>query len=260
MAIQKTEAFVLRSQPFRTSSLVVTTFSRSLGKVKGIAKGVRREGIPHPSTFEPFTLLELIFYEKIRSDLHLISEANVLESFESLRSDLETLATAYYLVELVDQLTPPHDRHEPIFELLHFAFEWLPSLSPPFLTRFFEIRLLREVGLLPHLGGCLGCGVKDPDKAYFSVKQGAIFCPVCRRQAPESRLLSLDVLRAMRGLLAIKGEASFSGLEEVLAPSVEREMGGIVERFLTERLGRRLLTRRFLSQVRSLKLSQRARL
>lgn len=258
MAIQRTEAFVLRSYPFRTSSLVITTFSRSFGKVKGIAKGVRREGVPHPSTFEPFTLLEIVFYEKIRSDLHLISEANILESYEALRSDLEVLATAYYLTELVDQFTQPHDPHESIFELLRFAFEWLPSLPPSFLSRFFEIRLLREVGLLPHLEGCLGCRTKNPERVYFSIKQGAIFCPACRRRAPESKLISLSVLESMRGLLEIRGEALQNG--ELLTPSVEREMEGLMERFVMERLGRRLATRRFLAQVRSLKLKQINRL
>lgn len=259
MAIQKTEAFVLTSHPFRTSSLILTTFSRSFGKVKGIVKGVRREGTPRPSTFEPFTLLEIVFYEKIRSELHLISEANILESFEALRSDLEALATAYYLVELVDQLTQPHDPHEPIFELLHFAFQWLPSVPALRLARFFEMRLLREIGLLPHLEGCLGCGEKNPEKVYFSVRQGAIFCPVCRRKAPESKLLSPAVLKAVRGLLEVKGEGP-SPLGEVLTPSVEGELEGLIERFLNERLGRRLSSRRFLSQVMLLKSNKGNRL
>ena len=250
MAIQKTEAFILRSHPFRTSSLIVTTFSRSFGKIKGVAKGVRSEGAPHPSTFEPFTLLEIVFYEKIRSDLHLISEANILESFETLRSDLETLATAYYLVDLVDQLTQPHDPHESIFELLHFAFQWLPSVSPFLLARFFETRLLAEVGLLPHLEGCLGCGEKNPEKAYFSVRQGGFFCPNCRKKAPESKPLSSALLEGVRGLLEIKGQLP----EAALAHSVERELEGFLERFIAERLGKQLATSRFLRQVRLLNL------
>lgn len=257
MAIQKTEAFVLRSRPFRTSSLIVTTFSRSFGKVKGIAKGVHSEGAARPSTFEPFTLLEIVFYEKIRSELHLISEANILESFGGLVSNLQTLATAYYLVDLVDQVTEAHDPHEPIFELLHFAFQWLPSVSPFRLARFFEMRLLRAVGLLPHWEGCLGCGETNPEKVYFSVRQGAIFCPLCRKKAPESKLLSPGVVEAMRSFLALKGENQ--ALLSFLAPggkglsvSLEREIEGVVERFLTEKLGRRLSTRRFLNRVRPL--------
>jgi DNA repair protein RecO (recombination protein O) len=256
VAIQKTEAFVLKTLPFRTSSLVVTTFSRSFGKVKGIAKGVRREGVIRPSTFEPFTLLEILFYEKIHSELHLISEATILETFEDLRADLEVLATAYYLVDLVDQLSEPHDPHEPIFELLQFAFRSLPSFPPSFLARFFEIQLLREIGLLPHLSGCLACGERNPEKVYFSVRQGAIFCPRCYRKAQGAKRLGLDVLEAMRHFAQIKGEGSAElpvpPGAPIGKPSVLEQMGEIVEWFLMDRIGKRLATRRFLKQVQSL--------
>ncbi|MBI4115707.1 MAG: DNA repair protein RecO [Candidatus Omnitrophica bacterium] len=250
MAIQKTEAFVLRSQPFRSSSLIVTTFSRSFGKIKGIAKGVRREGTPHPSTFEPFTLLEIVFYEKIRSELHLLSEASVLKTFESLRGDLEILATAYYLVEMVDQLTEPHDPHEPVFELLHFAFQFLPSLPPSLIARFFEVRILNEVGLLPHFSSCVGCGQTHLERIYFSVKQGAVFCPKCRQKSTEARLLTGDVVEA---ILFFMEHGFTESAQYPLGVNTNREMEDLVGRFLTDRLGRWLVTKKFLNQVRSIK-------
>ena len=259
MAIQKTEAFVLRTQPFRTSSLIVTTFSRSFGKLKGIIKGVRKEGVPHPSAFEPFTLIEVVFYEKLRSELHLISEATILESFEALRSNLEALATAYYFSELVDQLTESEDPHERIFELLEFAFRWLPSLDLRFLTHLFEIQLLSEIGLLPNLEGCLGCGEKNIEPVYFSVRQGGLFCPSCRKKSPESILLRRPTVEMMKLFMGEKiHEITAKDLEKEVGinskeKSVMDEVGKLVDRFITERLGKRLVTRRFLHQVRSLK-------
>jgi DNA repair protein RecO (recombination protein O) len=250
MAIRKTEAFVLRSQPFRSSSLIVTSFTRSFGKVKGVVKGVRREGMVRPSTFEPFTLLEIVYYEKLHSDIHLISEASLLETYEGLRREIETLATAYYLTELVDQLTESQDPHEPIFELLHFAFQYLPSFPPSFLARFFEIRLLHEAGLLPHLESCLLCGEKNPEQVYFSSRQGAIFCPRCRKKSPEARPLSTEVLQGMRLFI---GRGITEVREYSLGEAAEREMRTVVERFLADRLPRPLTTRRFLNQVHALK-------
>ncbi len=249
MAIKKTEAFVLRTHPFRSSSLIVTTFSRTFGKVKGVAKGVRGEGMARTGTFESFTLLEIVFYEKLRSELHLISEATVLESFEKLRSHLETLATAYYLTELVDQLTEPHDPHESIYELLHFAYQWLPALSPSRMARFFEIRLLLEVGLLPHLTGCLGCGKKQTADTFFSVQQGGIFCSDCRKKAPDSRRVSKEALERMGHLQTAKAAdliQAGGGEKE------DQEIGKLIERFLSERIAHKFSTRRFLNQVRGL--------
>lgn len=247
MAIQKAEAFVLRTLPFRTSSLLVTTFTRPFGKIKGIAKGVMKEGAARPSTFEPFTLLEIVFYEKLRSELHLISEASILESYLPLRSNLEGLATAYYLAELVDQLTQPHDPHEAIFELLQFSFQWLASLSPALVARFFEIRILSEIGLLPYLSGCLGCGRENPEKVYFSVRQGAVFCFDCRKKYPDSRPLNLSALERMKNFL---GKDAAEMIQGSGSGKDDQEIGELIARFLSDRLGKRLSTQRFLNQVR----------
>ena len=249
MAIQKTEAFVLKTSPFRSSSLIVTTFSRLFGKVKGVAKGVRQGGSFQASAFEPFTLIEMVFYEKTRSELHLISEVSILDSFEKLRTDLEILATAYSLVEWVDSVTEPHDPHESIFELLHLAFNLLPSLSPSFVARFFEVRLLHEIGFLPHLESCIACGEKDPEKVYFSIKQGGIFCLRCRRRSPEARALKRETLEAMRFFIENASEIHRFSLTE----EVEKEMRDVMEKFLVERVGKELKARRFLAQVRSVR-------
>lgn len=244
MAIQKAEAFVLRTHSFRSSSLVVTLYSKEFGKLKGVAKGVRKEALANPSSYEPFTLVEIVFYEKIRSDLHLISEVSILESFEGLRSNLEALAVAYYLAELVDQLTEPHDPHERIFGLLDFSFRHLPTLDPHFVTRFFEIQLLSEIGLLPNLEGCLGCGGPIAGKFYFSARQGGLFCQNCRRNAPDAGMIDQETIRILKLLM---GKPTFQ--ESLPLESV----GRFIDKFMAERLTKRPVTRRFLHQVRALK-------
>jgi DNA repair protein RecO (recombination protein O) len=255
MAIQKAEAFVLRTQPFRTSSLIVTAFSRPFGKIKGIAKGVRKEGVARPGSFEPFTLLEMVFYEKIRSELHLISETTILETHEKLRSELEPLATAYYLTELVDQLTQPHDPHEAIFELLQFSFRSLPTVNPGLLARFFEVSILCEVGLFPDLQSCTGCGEKHQESVSFNIRQGGIFCVRCRGRSAGGKVVSSAALEAMRLFAARRAEEAGSYLLEA---ETEGEIGELIEQFLSDRLGKRLASRRFLAQVRSLKSHARS--
>ena len=250
MAIQKTEAFILRVQPFRSSSLIVTTFTRNFGKIKGVAKGVRGQTASRDTLYEPFTLLEIVFYEKLRSELHLISDAMVLETFQSLRSDLEILAHAYYFSELVDQVTEPHDPHENIFELLQFAFHGLSLLPSSTLARFFEIRLLSEVGLLPQLESCLGCGKIEFRKIYFSARQGTIFCEACQKKGMDSRPISEKAVQRMRQFLEFN-ENPAQMLQQG-SDANETEIRDVMERFLLERLDRRLASRRFLKQVTAL--------
>ena len=249
MAIQKTEAFVLRAHPFRTSSLLVTFFSRDFGKLKGLAKGVRKEGIVHPSTFEPFTLLEIVFYEKVHSEIHLISEATVLASYEGLRRNLPALATAYYLAELTDELTELQDPHESLFELLQTIFQSLPSLPPSLLARYFEVRLLSEIGLLPPMDHCLICGRIHPEKLYFSPRQGTVLCERCRQRSRDSRPLRTPVIEALR--LFMRGEFR-EGMQHPMGEGTLDEIGQLVERFLADRLAKPLKARRFLNRVLSL--------
>ncbi|MBN1688274.1 MAG: DNA repair protein RecO, partial [Candidatus Omnitrophica bacterium] len=187
MAIQKTEAIILKTQPFRSSSLIITFFSKSFGKLRGLAKGVRQERETRGALFELFTHVDIVFYEKQRSDLHLVSEASILESYPSLRTRLESIAYASYFSELVDELSEVHDPHEGVFDLLDFSFRYLASLPGRRLARLFEIKLVNEIGWLPHLTNCLLCGKSPLEEGYFSSRQGGLLCPHCYGKAPDSK-------------------------------------------------------------------------
>lgn len=246
MAIQKTEAFVIRTQPFRSSSLIVTFFSRSFGKLKGLVKGVRREGEMRGAVYELFTHLDIVFYEKKRSDLHLVSEAAIIESNDFLRRRLDTIAYASYFAELADLLTEVHDPHEDIFFLLDLAYRYLPSLSPEKVARVFEIKLLNEIGWLPHLDACLECQKTAFDHGRFSVSQGAILCPGCAPGYGDAREVSPEGLAFLR----YSALHSFDQVirYRILAP-VEKELGDLMEKFLLYRTNKPFKTREFMKAL-----------
>jgi DNA repair protein RecO (recombination protein O) len=186
MAIQKNPAIVIKTLPFRTSSLIVTSFTRDFGKVRGLAKGVRLERETRGALYELFSHLEIVYYEKTRSDLHLISEAFLLDSYDALRIRFDSIAYASYFAELVDELTEIQDPHPKIFDLLDFSFQYLASLPGQRLARLFEIKLLNEIGWLPYLEGCLTCRKPVPEKGYFSARQGALLCENCAASHPDA--------------------------------------------------------------------------
>ncbi|MSR77951.1 MAG: DNA repair protein RecO [Candidatus Omnitrophica bacterium] len=247
MAIQKTDAIVLKTLPFRSSSLLVTFFSKTHGKVKGIAKGVRQEREMRGSLFELFTQLEIVYYEKTRSDLHLISEGFILESYEPIRSQLETIAYASYFAELVDELTEFHDPHPVIFHLLDFSYRYLPSLSPERLARLFEIQLLREIGWVPYLEDCIRCHAKPSDQPFFSPNQGALLCKNCARDTPDAKPISEETLSVLRYYLQHDLETSIK-----LSVSFQSEQGLalLMNRFFQFRIHRPLKSLSFLEKIK----------
>lgn len=247
MSIHKTEAIVIRIRPFRSSSLIVTFFTPGFGKVRGVVKGVHREGEIRQAGFELFTHAEYIFYEKKRSDLHLISDAAILNSYHGLRNSLEAIAYASYFCELVDELTEIHDPHPKIFDLLKQSLRFLPVISPTRFAVLFEIKLAREMGWLPYLDNCLGCGSKPLEKGLFSVRHGALLCEKCREKDPGAQGLNPSELSLLRAY-------SKEDLEDCLRLSphiaVEKHIRTLMTAFLNYRIGKALKTRHFLDSLR----------
>ena len=246
MAIQKTEAIVIKTQPFRSSSLIITFFSKTFGKLKGIAKGVRQEREMRGAVYELFTHLEIIFYEKLRSDLHLVSEAFLIETYEPVRTDLESIAHASYFAELVDELCEVHDPHERLFELLDFCYRYLSSVPGKRISRLFEIKLLNEIGWLPFLKSCLKCGADGIESGFFSARQGALLCTNCAHEYPDASPLSAGALKGMRYYIRHDFEEA---LRFPLSKPVEAELEGHMERFLLDRLSKPMKSRIFLQKI-----------
>lgn len=247
MAIQKTEAIVLRTIPFRSTSLIVTFYTREFGKIKGIVKGVRQEGEMRGSLYELFSRIEIIYYEKLKSDLHLVSEGALLESYESLRMNLERIAYASYFVELVDELTELYDAHRPIFELLDFSFRYLSSIPFEKMSSLFEIRLLSEIGLLPYLEACLKCEKAVPERGFFSIRQGGLLCRDCAKVVVDSKSIESDTLACMRYFVKHDLETSIKGSPSASTLSQFRTL---IRHFIADRHPRPFKSLKFLERVK----------
>lgn len=198
------------------------------------------------STFELFTQLEIIYYEKLRSDLHLISEAFLLESYEPVRCRIESIMYASYFVELVDLLTEVHDPHDKIFQLLDFSFRYLPSLPPERLARIFEVNLLFEVGWLPYLEGCIQCERKNLEAAFFSPEQGGLLCKGCAPSASDAKPISYETLSVLRYYSSHEIEDS---MKLPLSHQTEQGLALLMQRFFIFRLQRPLRSRQFIEKV-----------
>lgn len=151
MAIQKTEAIILRRQEVRETSMMLTAFSRHLGKFQGLAKGVRGGRVAVGWYLEPLTLQAVVLYERRRSPWMLVSACDLIHGFEPIRRDLTRTAYAAYCLDLVDGMTGVGDSHPEIFHCLLAVLQGmeLPEADVPALARFLEVHLLRASGLLP---------------------------------------------------------------------------------------------------------------
>ncbi|MBU1888403.1 MAG: DNA repair protein RecO [Candidatus Omnitrophica bacterium] len=150
MAIQKTDAVLLKKRDLRETSLILTFFTRDFGKVHGVLKGAR--GTRARTSANPlfFSLDHIVFYEKKNSDLFIISQCDALKTFLNVLRDWDRASVAYYILELVDVFTEPGESIEPIFEgLLNSLMLLDGNKDPGVIARLFEVKFLMVMGLWP---------------------------------------------------------------------------------------------------------------
>lgn len=144
-----TEAVILARKNYGEADRLLTIFSKHYGKLRVIAKGIRRPTSRKKSALELFSHTRL-FLAKGRN-LDIITDAEIKNNFSSWRKDLTKVGVAYHLTELVTRLSPEHQEHREVFDLLLGSFAALGDLDYWSLYSFiqsFKIRLLEELGFL----------------------------------------------------------------------------------------------------------------
>ena len=143
MRSYKTEGIILKRTNFGEADRVLTVFTRKHGKIKVIAKGVRRITSRRSPNIELFNLVTLFIHKGRTFDI--LTEAQVIDTFSHIREKLEVIGLAYYCCELIDGLCAEHQPHPNVYHLL---VETLNKLDKGLIERF-ETTLLSELGFLP---------------------------------------------------------------------------------------------------------------
>ncbi|MDE0492459.1 MAG: DNA repair protein RecO [Acidimicrobiaceae bacterium] len=194
MGLYRDEAVVLRTWKLGEADRIVSLHTLGNGKVRGVAKGVRRTRSKFGARLEPACHVAVQLYRG-RGDLDTVTQAEILDRFGSLRSDPERFARASAMLEAVDQLAPEAggdpDRHV----MLVRALATLDRSDSPLVLAGFFLKLLALEGVQPELNGCVGCGAAGPLVA-IDVHSGGVLCRDCRQGRPISPE-ALDMLRAM---------------------------------------------------------------
>jgi DNA repair protein RecO (recombination protein O) len=226
MNICKSKAIVLKSKDFRDSSRILTLFTQKFGKIKMLAKGVKSAKSRLAGNLQQFSVIEVVFYKREQSDLHFLSQADLLDPRPGLYQDLDRLSHASAAVELVNKMTAQEEPHPGLFSLLTEATEQIQSLpieKLPLAVWSFALRLAANLGYRPNLAGCSICRRRSLNGSFvfFSVEQGGLLCRKCTQPGSLYLRLSLESWTLMKRMLGTthssleKLEASPKQLQEV---------------------------------------------
>src|SRR5439155_7333286 len=131
MPAEKAQALVLRTTDWSESSRIATLWTREFGKVRALAKGGRRLKSNFESALDLLTVCSIVFLRKSSGSLDLLTEAQVLQRYPRLRTDLPALYAGYYVAELLGDWTEDYDPHPLLFDEARATLESLGSADVP---------------------------------------------------------------------------------------------------------------------------------
>ena len=182
-----TDAINIKTYPLGEYDNIVVMFSRQYGLIKGVAKGVKRPKSKLGARMQMLVANKIML--KNGRNFDTICEAQALNTFNKLRTNLDKLTYSMYLTEIINAMCADSDEdienNERIYELFYSALEGISNSENKiqiFLHAIrFQLKFMTQIGYGAELKTCLKCGCKINDGAYFSVSSGGIVCSSCRQ-------------------------------------------------------------------------------
>ncbi|QBI18620.1 DNA repair protein RecO [Egibacter rhizosphaerae] len=232
MGLYREQGIVLRTHKLGETDRIVTVLTQGRGKVRAVAKGVRKPGSRFGGRLEPLGHVDLQLYEG--RNLDIVNQAELITHFARLREDWASSACAWTMAEAVDRVAQ-EERATSLFLLLLDGLRMLAAAPthPSLVLDAYLLRLASLAGYHAHLDACAGCGTPG-HHAVFHLEAGGALCPAC---APsDTRPLSDGVLKVLHALAASDWGEDATDAE----PSDRRLAGTLVSSYLTHHLGRPL--------------------
>ncbi|MHB1987743.1 MAG: DNA repair protein RecO [Acidimicrobiales bacterium] len=203
MATFRDEGVVLRTLKLGEADRIVTMVTPEHGKVRAVAKGVRKPKSKLAGRLEPMTHLSMMCWKG--RELDVVSQVEVIDHFRAIREDLDKMPAAFTMLEAVDLVAVERQPMPRLFKTLTGALHTLAEGSGPVLLGAFLFRLLALEGVGPVVDACASCG-ENASLVAFDEHVGGFLCRSCRSGqavAPETvelvrQILGGELRRALR--------------------------------------------------------------
>ncbi len=210
MSLYRDTGVVLRTYKLGEADRIVVIMTAEHGKVRAVAKGVRKTKSRFGGRLEPLNHVSLLLYEG--RELDIVSQAESIDSRAPLLEDLDALTQGIALLEAVDQMSLDREPAPHLYRMLVGALRTLEARPSPLVVPAFFWKVLANEGVRPQLDACVSCDSPD-DLVAFDLGEGGVLCRNCRR----GTAISPEALRLMRLIL---GGGLNSALDEPVGPAV----------------------------------------
>jgi DNA repair protein RecO (recombination protein O) len=230
--LYRDEGVVLRTYKLAESDRIVVLMTAAHGKVRAVAKGVRKTKSKFGARLEPMSHVRLLLYRG--RELDIVSQAESIEPLSPMLSSLDRASQGIAAIEAVDQLALEREPNPRLYRMAVGVLRTIAARPSPLNVSAFYWKLLAAEGLEPQLDACVRCGEYGPDVTFvsFDVNEGGVHCRNCRTGTS----ISAAALAIMRDILGGR-------LNEALAldeSPATHEVSTLATRALEHHIERRL--------------------
>lgn len=224
----RSPSIILKTRNLRESDQIVSVFAEREGKITAVAKGVKKPKSSLRGCVQPFCY-SLLFFSRGR-DMDLITQGKIIDFFGNSREDINRTLYCMYMMELLEKSLM---EKVPMPKLFAVCLEVMQSMNNegfnPMLIRYFESRLLVNLGYKPMLDRCVLCDRKELKTYNFSMADGGLVCDSCRDTSRAQMSLRGDSL----ALIQLLSEGSFQAVRKVKAsPAATQQLEVFLEAYL----------------------------
>ncbi len=234
MAVYREQGIVLRSYKLGETDRIVILLTQGRGKVRAVAKGVRRPGSRFGGRLESYSHVDLLLYEG--RNLDVVNQAELIAPFAKVREDWALSASAATMAEATERVAQEEDKNLRLFLLLRAGLQALEA-QPPYPAIFVDAFLLRLAGIAGfHVftDACASCRKPGPH-AFLNVARGGMLCVDC---APAgSKALPEETIQLVRLLASDEWAALPAAADQ---EGSRRTAAAFVKAFVEHHLDRQL--------------------
>lgn len=201
MIVLNTQGIVLKAIKYEENDVILTLFTRKLGKVSAIAKGAKKNKSRLLSSSQLFSYSNYTLRKQ--KTMYKVSQSEIIKSFYDISHDIDAFSYATYVTKLVENSTFENQTNNRLFVLLAQTL-YLYSQSnndKKFITHAFELKFLDYIGFKPIVNRCCRCSTKDLSNPVFNVYEGGILCNTCSKNSANNLKIDITTLKLIEYIL-----------------------------------------------------------
>lgn len=246
MSSYKTRGIVIKRMNFGEADRILTILTERFGKVKAMAKGVRKSTSKLGGHLEPFMIVEFQLYEG--KTFYTITGAEIISEFPEIHSDLKKTAKVFVIGELVDNFLHEHEKSERIYQILSQILLLIEHNEKNFLVNAFALKLIESAGFQPEFYECVHCKEKiKEENNFWDDIEGGVICRECKAKSGHGVEISNEFIKSLRFI----EQNDFEQIEKLrLNKTLEEEIDRILENYIRSILDKNIKSKKFLNNVK----------